>query len=185
MARTVPAVIIVMAVLLSACGGHRSAAVVGRRDEPPATPVPVPQTGTLPPGPIRPACQLVTREEVAAAVGNPVGAGTGQGRNCSWGTGVDGGTSVSVTAVKPGSGGIAFDCDSLRQGQSHEGKHETVNGVGTSATWVYQSLTTLTQASLVACWTDSAVMVLLTGERDIPALRTSAVNLAQQVHSRS
>jgi len=98
---------------------------------------------------------------------------------------VDGGTSVSVTAVKPGASGIAFDCDSLRQGQAHEGKHETVNGVGTSATWVYQSLTTLTQASLVACWSDSAVMVLLTGEREVPALRTSAVNLAQRVHSRS
>jgi len=128
---------------------------------------------------------LVTREEVASTVGNPVGVATGQGRNCSWGTGVDGGTSVSITTVKPGAAGIAFECDSLRQGQARDGKRETVNGVGTSATWVYQSLTTLTQASLVACWVDSAVMVLLTGEREVPALRTTAVNLAQLAHSRS
>jgi hypothetical protein len=182
------AAICLMAALVPACGtgGHRAAAVVGRRGQAAATTTPaIGSSAHTSPGPIRPACQLVSREEVASVVGNPVTAGTGQGRNCSWGTDVDGGTSVFVTAVKPGPSGIAFECDSLREGQPREANHETVAGVGASATWVWQPLTTLTQASLVACWDDSAVMVMLTGERAVPALKASATNLAEGIHARS
>jgi hypothetical protein len=178
------------AALLGACGGGPAAARIARRGQStgttPAT-VKLPnQGGTLPPGPIRPACELVSRDEMAAAVGNPVGPGTGQGRNCFWATAVDGGTSASITAVKPGPGkATADECGRLRLGQPSEGKHEDVSGVGTSAVWVVDTLTTLIQGSIVACWDDSAVMVLLTGERDPSALRATAVNLAQRVRSRS
>lgn len=187
MSRMASAAICLAAMIVPGCGigGHRAAAVIGRRDQPQSTtPVTVGSAHTSP-GPIRPACQLVTRDEVATTVGNPVAAGVGQGRNCSWGTDVDGGTSVFLTAVKPGPAGIAYECDTLRQGQPAEANHETVAGVGASATWVWQSLTTLTQASLVACWDDSAVMVELTGEHPVPALRAAAASLAQRVHAHS
>lgn len=182
----------ILAAALAGCAGSPSAARIVHRSQQQGaattiTTVKLPnQGGTLPPGDIKAACQLISRDEVGATVGNGVSAGTGQGRNCFWSTSVDGGTSVSVTAVKPGPGKpTADECERLRLGQPREGQHENVNGVGKSAVWVVEPLTTLTQGSVVACWEDSAVQVLLTGERDAPTLRGMAVAIAQLVRSRS
>jgi len=174
--------------VVPACGsGGGAPAFIARRDQPG---VGAPKEGkstepTRPPGPIRPACELVSRDEVAALLGNPVNAGVGQGSNCFWGTAVDGGTGATVTAVKPGLSAAAAACNELRLGQPAEAPHEAVSGVGTSAVWVWQPLTTLSQGSLVACWPDSAVLVLLTGEREMTAMRATATALAQKIRGRS
>lgn len=186
----VAAAALTAAISLGACGGSAAPARIVHRGQSGGTTTPTVklpnQGGTLPPGPIKPACELVSRDEVAAAVGNQVGAGLGQGRNCFWTTEVDGGTNVTITAVKPGGGKpTADECERLRLGQPREAKHENVSGVGTSAVWVVDALTTLTQGSIVACWDDSAVLVLLTGERDVASLRATAIGLAQRVRSRS
>lgn len=185
MSRLLRLVAVIALAVLSACGSSASTSRSSAGGNRPADSAPTPgkssDSGT--PGPLRPACQLVTRDEVGATVGNPVGAGVGQGSNCSWSTTVDGGTSTTVTAVRPGPSGVAEGCKALREGQPSEAKHEAVNGVGSSAVWVWQSLTTLTQGSLAACWTDSAVLIVLTGEHDQGALRATATSLAQKVHS--
>lgn len=177
-----------LALLLAvACGSGGTRAFVARHDDQPAATAPAPRKTTEPttPGPIRPACALVSREEVAATLGNPVGAGVGQESNCFWATTVDGGTSATVTAVKPGPAKAADACNYLRLGQPVDARHEPVSGIGTSAVWVFQPLTTLSQGSLVACWSDSAVLVLLTGEHDMNALRATSIDLAQRIHTRS
>lgn len=182
------AIATVAIVAFSACGsGGKSTGAIARRDRPADTaPAQVKSPDvTTSPGPIRAACELVSRDEVASTVGNAVTVGSGQGSNCSWGTTVDGGTSATVTAVKPGQAKAVDACNGLRLGQPAEARHESVAGVGSSAVWVFQPLTTLSQGSLVACWSDSAVLVLLTGERDPGALRATAIALAQKVHSRS
>jgi hypothetical protein len=173
--------------VLSACGSGGAARVfIVRHDQPPnGAPAPGKSTDSTTPGPIRPACELVSRDEVAATLGNAVTAAVGQGPNCFWGTAVDGGTSATVTAVKPGPAKAADACAGLRLGQPTEAKHEPVTGVGSSAVWAWQPLTTLIQGSLVACWADSAVLVLLTGEHDQAAMRSTATALAQKVHTRS
>lgn len=187
MSRLLRYVAVIGLVAFSACGSNRGGSGTVARGDRPATSAPTQAkpSDSASPGPIRPACALVSRDEVGATVGNAVGAGAGQGSTCSWSTTVDGGTSATVTAVKPGPSGVAEGCKGLREGQPGEAKHEAVSGVGSSAVWAWQTLTTLTQGSLVACWADSAVLVLLTGEKDQAAMRMTATALAQKVHSRS
>jgi len=185
--RLLCAVAVIALIVLSACGsGRGDAGAVAHGDRTSTTAATQGKSsGPTTPGPIRPACELVTGDEVGATVGNAVSAGVGQASNCSWSTTVDGGTSATVTAVKPGPNGVGQACQSLREGQPAEAKHEAVNGIGSSAVWAWQKLTTLTQGSLVACWSDSAVLVLLTGEHDQAAMRDTATALAQKVHARS
>lgn len=175
-------------VTAAACGSGGARAFVARHDGPATTTAPAPQkktTESTTPGPIRPACALLSRDEVAAVLGNPVATGTGAGSNCFWATTVDGGTSATVTAVKPGAAGAADACNYLRLGQPTDAPHEQVSGVGVSAVWVFQPLTTLSQGSVVACWSDSAALVLLTGEHPMAALRATAIDLVQRLHAQS
>ncbi len=177
-------------VLAAGCGsGGGDRAFVSRTGEPasstPASPGTKVTTESTVPGPIRPACALVSAAEVAATVGNPVAAGVGQGPNCYWATSVDGGTSATVTAVKPGPAQTPEACNNLRLGQPVDAKHEPVAGLGTSAVWVFQPLTTISQGSVVACWSDAAVLVLLTGEHDANAMRTTAIDLVRKVHAQA
>ncbi len=142
-------------------------------------------SGAVPAAPSRPVCDMLTRDEVVAALGNPVKDPVPVGdQGCTWATDVDGGTSLDVTAVKPGKEGIAFQCRSLRRGQNQQANREPVDGLGNEALWVWENLAApIVQGSLVACWDESAVSVLLTGEKDQGALRQTAVDLAKKVQS--
>ncbi len=143
-------------------------------------------SGAVPAAPGQPVCDMLSRDEVVSALGNPVKDPVPVGdQGCTWGTDVDGGTSLDVTAVKPGKDGIAFQCRSLRRGQNPGGTREPVDGLGNEAFWVWENLAApIVQGSLVACWDESAVSVLLTGEKDQAALRAIAVDLAKKVEGK-
>ena len=182
-ARTVA--VAVLTVLMAACGSGEGDAeltvgVVGEAtsDEPPAT---LPPTAGPVAGTAKSACQALTNEEVATALGNAVRPGTGEGKNCFWGTSVDKGTSVYLSTTKPAS---ADECNVQKAALAKEATREDVKGVGSSAVWVYQKVAILLQGTLVGCWNDAVVAVMVTGERDQAALRASAVTLAQRAHSR-
>ncbi len=135
----------------------------------------------------KPACEFLTADDIAAAIGNPVQAATqAEASNCTWGTAVDGGTSVDLTVVKiaPGASAAAEACRDQRNTLPKGVGKAPVSGVGDSAVWVIEELTTIRQGHLLACWNNAAVVVLLTGEKDAAALQASATNLAEKVHSR-
>jgi hypothetical protein len=134
----------------------------------------------------RPACDMLTREEVVAALGNPVRDPVPVGdRGCTWATDVDGGTSLDISAVKASKDRTAFECRALRRGQPGEATREPVSGLADGAVWVWEKLADpIVQGSVVSCWDDSAVSVLLTGEKDQAALRATAVDMAKKIHSR-
>ena len=178
-----PVLVVLAVALLGACGGSK------KEGSPAVTTAgPTPSIGgayatrAL----ARPMCDLLTRDDVAKAVGNPVGAPQqGAPGECTWGTDVDGGTSVDITAQKPDPSQAALVCTALRNEQASDLPREQVSGVGTSAVWVWQKLAPpLVQGTLVACWKDSAVEVLLTGEKDLGALKATAVELARTTQAR-
>lgn len=132
----------------------------------------------------KPACEFLTGDDIAAAISNRVLAPTqAEASNCTWGTAVDGGTSVDLTVVKIASGAAAEACRDQRNTLPKGVAKAPVSGVGDSAVWVIEELTTIRQGHLLACWNNAAVVVLLTGEKDAAALQASASNLAQKVHS--
>ena len=179
MHRTAIAAVVVGLALLAACGSD------GDDDASSTTTTALRPTGgtVAAPAPSRPACELLSREEVSKAVGNPVRPGTGSGRDCLWGTDVDGGTSPSVTAFKPGPA-TAQECALQRDVLPKEAKREQVGGLGTSAAWVWEQFAVLTQGRLLACWDDAVVLVYLTGEKPPAELRGVAITLAEQVRAR-
>jgi hypothetical protein len=168
--------------LVAACGSSSKDATVATTVAPGGT-VPGVTTTAAPP---RAACDILSRDEVAADLGNPVNDPQAAGdTDCSWGTAVDGGTGLGLTIAKPGSGAAASaECSAQRNSLPGGLPRVPVAGVGTSAAWVLEELTTLKQGHLVACWGDSVVTVLLTGERDSAALQATATKVAQQVHGR-
>lgn len=182
LART--ASLVVVTLLLTACGssGGEAELTVGAAAQTPADP-----PATLPPtpGPVagtaKSACQALTIEEVATALGNPVRTGTGEGKNCFWGTTVDKGTSIFLSTTKPAT---PDECNVQKAALPKEATREDVKGVGTSAIWVYQKVAVLLQGTVLACWNDAVVAVMVTGERDQAALRASGATLAQRAYSR-
>jgi hypothetical protein len=118
---------------------------------------------------------------VANALGNAVRAATGSGKNCFWGTAVDKGTSIYLSITRPAP---AQECTAQRNALPKEAKQEAVNNVGTSAVWSWQQVAVLLQGTFLACFPNSIVAVMITGEKDQAALRASAVTLAQRVQSR-
>jgi hypothetical protein len=180
-------VLLVMAVLGAACGSGGDAALTRGVPGPAVTKPPptAPGTPSAPPvGPGAAACEILSREEVGATVGNPVRPGTGAGKFCSWGTDVDAGTSANLTVTRPAPAKAAEECTTERNALPKEAKQEQVSGVGSSAVWYWQQVSILLQGSFLACWGDAVVLVMLTGEHDQGALRTTAANFAQKVHSR-
>jgi hypothetical protein len=175
-------VVVAIAVLVAACSSKKETSS--------STTSPAGGSGgggavsTLAPG--KPACDLLSRDDIAKALGNPVGdPAPGGPSDCAWGTDVDGGTSLTITASKPGASGAGPACRALHLGQPSEATREDVSGIGTSAVWAWQKLADpIVQGSLAACWDDSAVLVLLTGEKDSAVLRDTAKGLAQTVHGR-
>ena len=178
-------VVAVLAVLVAACGTDDGDDDQASTDAG-ARPTVSVGSGAVPAAPGRPVCELLSRDEVVAALGNPVKDPVPVGdQGCTWATDVDGGTSLDVSAVKPGKEGIAFQCRSLRRGQNQEATREPVDGLGNQAFWVWENLAApIVQGSLVACWDESAVSVLLTGEKDQGALRLTAVDVAKKIHSK-
>ena len=178
------AAVVLVVSLVGACGsgGDEAELTVGARSGATATtaagatPTPTPA-----PGSVQAACDALTREELASVLGNAVRAPTGQGRNCSWGTAVDKGTTVFLTIIRQPS---PRECDVQRSSLARELMQEPVNNVGTSAVWAWQRLTLLIQGTFLACFPNSVVAVMMTGEKDPAVLRGQAATLAQRVQSR-
>ncbi len=135
-------------------------------------------------GPAGGACEVAGPDDVGRIVGNPVRAGTGDAKFCFWGTRVDRGTSATVTVERHPQDRAAAVCETHRASQPREATHEPVNGVGSSAVWVWQPVAILIQGNLVSCWRDAVIVVGLTGERDQAVMRDQAVSLARAVHDR-
>lgn len=133
----------------------------------------------------KPACEFLSREDVATALGNPVNDATEAGAaNCTWGTAVDGGTSLDLTVVKAAAGGSDEACKDQRNTLTRSATKEPVSGVGDSAVWFVEELTTIRQGHLLACWKNGVVVILLTGEKDPGALKATASAVANEVHGR-
>ncbi len=172
---------------LAGCGSDGDAELVkapGRAAAPTTAGPTVPPGRNLPAGEPKPACELFTADQVRELLGNAVRAGTGAGRNCLWGTAVDRGSSVQLSVNTPGRARAQQACTDQRNSLARELRQEQLGGVGTSATWATQQLTLLLQGTLVACFEDAVVLVILTGERDPEAMKNTAVAFARQVYSR-
>ena len=175
--------VVVLVAVVAACGSDGD----DGGGNPSATPPPPAAgggSGTV--APARPACEILTRDEVVTALGNPVRDAVAVGETgCTWATDVDGGSSLDISAIKHTKEQAAFQCRTLRRGQPQEGTREPVSGLGDPALWVWEKLADpIVQGSLVSCWEDAAVSVLLTGEKDQAALRGTATDIAKKVHSR-
>ncbi len=174
------AAVLVVAMVALACGSDS--------DEPAAAPspttgVPQAQAGAAAPGAAKPTCELLSRDEVAEVLGNPVTAGVPAGKDCAWATDVDGGTSLNLTVDKPAPDQVRTTCDFRKASVSKENQ-EQVSGVGNSAVWSVQTLSLLTQGNLVACYDNAVVWVIVTGEKEPGALKSTATKVADKVRSR-
>jgi len=178
-------IVVSATLVVSGCGGSSSkkAAPAATTLGAGATPGAAAVNATVPLP--KPACDFLTRDDIAGALGNPVGDATPAGdTNCTWGTSVDGGTSIDLTVVKAAAGNGAEACKDQRNTLSRGVDKESVSGVGDSAVWFVEQLTTIKQGHLLACWDNGVVVVLLTGEKEAGALKATASGLANKVHSR-
>ena len=176
--------VLVVAAVVAGCGSDDDDGGAGSPSGTPPPPAAGGASGTV--APARPACEILTRDEVVAALGNPVRAPVPVGdQGCTWATDVDGGSSLDISTVKHTKEQAAFQCRTLRRGQPQQANREPVSGLGDPALWVWENLAApIVQGSLVSCWEDGAVSVLITGEKDQAALRSTAADLAEKVHSR-
>lgn len=170
---------LMVAVVAVACGSDSDESSGASTTRPPQTGLGA--AGDAPAG--KPTCELLTRDEVAQALGNPVSAGVPAGKDCAWGTDVDGGTGLNLTVDKPASGQVASICD-FRKASVPKENQEQVGSVGNSAVWSVESLSLLTQGNLVACYDNAVVWVILTGEKDPGTLKSTATKVADMVHDR-
>jgi len=173
------AAVLVVATTMVACGSDSEEPTAA----PSTTDVPQAAAGAAAPGASKPTCELLTRDEVAEALGNPVSAGVPAGKDCAWATDVDGGTSLNLTVDKPAANQVGTTCD-FRKASAPKENLEQVRGVGKSAVWSVQTLSLLTQGNLVACYDDAVVWVIVTGEKEAGALRSTASDVANKVRSR-
>ncbi len=188
MRRGIAAAVAVSALLpLAACGSGPEAALttgVPEGGAPPAVTATTSRALRPSAAPPRPVCEMLTAQDVAAAVGNPVRPGTGDPKFCAWGTQVDRGTSVDVRVAIPAQGEGQQECAAQQSSLPKSSTFENVSGVGNAGVWAWQKLTLLVQGHLVACWSDAVIRVLLTGEQDPAVLRGKAVALAETAKSR-
>ncbi|MGH9224628.1 MAG: hypothetical protein ACRD2W_12820 [Acidimicrobiales bacterium] len=180
---------VVVACVLGACGsGGGDATLVSGSPGPATADGGGGAVSTLPPaggGNLgKPACELLSQQDVAQLMGNAVGAGQTAGRACFWGTQVDKGTSATLTVVAPAAGKAADECNAQRNSLPKEATADNVGGLGNSAVWVWQPVAILVQGTLLACWDDAVVSVFLSGEKDQAALRNVANGMVQSVRSR-
>jgi hypothetical protein len=185
--RPVPAAVVLL-LLLGACGSGGGAQLTEGTGTGGGTPAVTVTTAVLrgPPAapPSRPVCELIARDEVARILGNAVRAGTGAERFCFFGTSVDKGTSADIAVSIPAAGAGERECAIQQNSLPKEATLESVGGIGSSGTWAYQRNALLLQGTLVACWPESVVRVLVSGEKDQSVLRGHAVALAEAVRGR-
>lgn len=179
--------IALLAALLGACAGGGDAQLTTGAPE--AAPVTTGGGGSGSGGgftPLTPknTCGILNEDDVARAVGNPVGKPSGEGKFCFWGTQVDKGTSADVTVHLPTAGRSTELCTSQQASLSREARRDPVSGLGNSAVWAWQQVAVLIQGSLLACWNDAVIVVGITGEKDQGALRAAATNLINTVRGR-
>lgn len=170
-----------LAVVASGCGGSGGDAALTKGTPEPTVPSPAP-VDTRPRGSVadvnKPACSVLTPDDVRASVGNAVRAGVGTGKFCQWGTSVDRGTSANLTVNPPD------QCQVIRNSLPREAKTESVGGIGSQAVWNWQEVAILLQGNFVVCWPDAVVWIAVSGEKDQAALRNEAANLAQKAHAK-
>lgn len=176
-------------VVLAACGSSGEAVLTkgvpgGAGAAPAVTVTTAVLRGPPASGPAKAVCDILGRDDVARVLGNAVNAGTGDGKFCSWGTQVDKGSSADVRISVPAAGRGAAECAIQEASLPKEAKLESVGGIGTTGTWAWQNVAILVQGTLVACWNEAVVRVLITGEHDEGTLRGYAVSLAQLAHDR-
>jgi len=133
----------------------------------------------------KPACEFLSQADVGRLLGNPVrGPQQGAVTNCTWGTDVDGGSSLDLTVVKPSANGAKQACADQRRSLPRGLAKDSVDGLGDSAVWSVEELTTIRQGHLLACWDDGVVIVLITGERPPAELQDKAKAIAEDAHER-
>jgi hypothetical protein len=166
---------LVIAALAAACGGSGPA-------ESNTTPASGAAPATPPAG-TADACSLLTREEIAAAVGNPVEPGRPEaGREtCDWDTAQPGQTDVLLMVRLKGSTREQVLCDEMRK-TAAAGKG--YSGIGEAATWKYTKGGIFDSADLEVCDGKGFVSISLNGKGDAAALEAAAVALARKVLGR-
>lgn len=172
---------VVPVVLAASCGSGGNGATLTRGTPRPTTaaqaPVP-PRPSGVPADVNKPACDVLSPDDVSASLGNAVRPGTGRGKFCLWGTSVDGGSSANLTVNPPN------QCDVVRRSLNKDGKSEPVGGLGESAVWNWRTEAILIQGDFVVCWSDAVVWITVSGEKDQSALRDAASSLAQKAHNK-
>ncbi len=179
----------VLGVVLVACGSGGGAVLTegtspGGQGTPSVTATTAVLAGPPASAPSRPVCELIGRDDVARIVGNAVRAGTGEGKFCFFATSVDKGTSADISVSIPAAGRGERECAIQQNSLSKTATLESVGGIGSSGTWAHERNALLLQGTLVACWPESVVRVLVSGEKDQTILRGQAVSLAEAVHGR-
>jgi hypothetical protein len=117
-------------------------------------------------------CGLVSSEEVAGIVGNPVGEGERLPLVCSWDSATVEDVAVSMGVI-PSFGG-EDPCEGLGSDDSVE-----VSGFGSGAFWRFVEATGFNTASLGVCLGDLALDVQLAGARDEATLRSATQELVE------
>ena len=88
----------------------------------------------------------------------------------------------NLTVDKPATNRVSQQCQLRQASVSKENREQPK--VGTSAVWVVETLSLQTQGNLVACYDNSVVWVIITGEKETGALKDTATAIAEKVHSR-
>ena len=130
------------------------------------------------------ACGLLSNDEVASILGNPVLPGEEYAgpEVCRWDTEDADEVSLLLMVRPPGSIREQVLCQTLRSGG---GPGELVAGVAEIARWHFSSVGTLFDSGeLVACGSSGYVSLDLNGKRDEPTLRNAALALLNLVFQR-
>jgi hypothetical protein len=127
------------------------------------------------------ACKLLTPDEIAQAVGNPVkDSAYSVGTHLSWDTEKLEQVSVVLSVWVQGSPAVDGLCQAVRQAQ--DGR--SISGLGEAAKWSYRSSTLADSADLEACDGKGWIGLSLSGKKDEAALEAAARALAEKVISR-
>jgi hypothetical protein len=132
------------------------------------------------PGPVA-TCAILTPDQIASAVGNPVLPGQGAGAgSCSWDTEKSGDVSVLLIVHQKGNIREPILCDELRKG----GGSENVEGLDI-AKWKFGStLGLFNSGEFEGCGSKGFLSLQLNGERDEPTLKKATLAIVQLVLKR-
>jgi hypothetical protein len=126
-------------------------------------------------------CAILSQDQVAGAVGNPVlpGQAVGAG-SCSWETEKRGDVSVLLIVHRKDSLRAPILCEAMRKGEGSE----RVEGLD-AATWrVSNTLGLFNSGEFEGCGPKGFLSLQLNGERDEAALKKGTLALVQQILGR-